>query len=140
MTLLQAHPSRRLRDSDVFAITHAEAAAESTHTAENRKPQSVKSHSQLPALSQLQALADNDAITPQGKQLKGSSRATANSPHAVGRSPSQTSGSSRAVTSGPQGQGTASTSQAVPALSQLRALAGIHFRFLSSQFSKVELR
>ena len=61
----------------------------------------------MPALLQLQALADADAITPQGKQQRGVAGAVAGSPQLT-----------RPAATSPQGQ-------QLPGLSRLRALAGV---------------
>lgn len=66
--------------------------------------------SQVPALLQLQALADADAITPQSKQPQYLTGRLRSSPHGL-QSP-------KAAASSPHGQ-------QLPGLSQLRALAGV---------------
>jgi len=121
---LQAHPSGQLSDSDVYAITHAESAAESSTPAkETSSAYSNGGKGQLPALMQLQALADADAITPQSKLTKAGAGAAADSP-AVAQPFRATASSpqilTRAAASGPQ-----QLQQQLPGLSQLRALAGV---------------
>ncbi len=107
---MQAQQSGRLSDSDVYAITHAESAAESVtpdKVASSAQPATLRGSTQMPALLQLQALADADAITPQGKQPRGLTGPVASSPQLT-----------RAVATSPQGQ-------QLPGLSRLRALAGV---------------
>ena len=110
---MQAQPSGHLSDSDVYAITHAESAAASATPAKALGSAQSVTHedkSQVPALLQLQALADADAITPQSKK-----------PHdSAGRHRSSLYGlqSPKAAASSPHGQ-------RLPGLSQLRALAGV---------------
>jgi len=67
----------------------------------------LRGSAQMPALLQLQALADADAITPQGKQQRGVAGAVAGSPQLT-----------RPAATSPQGQ-------QLPGLSRLRALAGV---------------
>ncbi|KAA6425287.1 MAG: hypothetical protein FRX49_04781 [Trebouxia sp. A1-2] len=105
-----AQQSGRLSDSDVYAITHAESAAESVISGKgacSAQPAALRGLDQMPALLQLQALADADAITPQGKQPHGLAGAVAGSPQLT-----------RPAAISPQGQ-------QLPGLSRLRALAGV---------------
>ncbi len=107
---MQAQQSGRLSDSDVYAITHAESATESVTSemgASSAQAAALRGSAQMPALLQLQALADADAITPQGKQPCGLAGAVAGSPQLT-----------RAAATSPQGQ-------QLPGLSRLRALAGV---------------
>ena len=107
---MQAQQSGRLSDSDVYAITHAESAAESVTP--DKGPSSAQSaalrgSTQMPALLQLQALADANAITPQAKQ-----------PHGVAGAVSGRPQLTRPAATSPQGQ-------QLPGLLRLRALAGV---------------
>lgn len=109
----QAQPSGHLSDSDVYAITHAESAAASATPAKPLSSAQSATHedkSQVPALMQLQALADADAITPQSKQSQNFADRLRRSPHGL-QSPKAAASSPRA--------------QRLPGLSQLRALAGV---------------
>ncbi|KAL0019924.1 hypothetical protein WJX77_010272 [Trebouxia sp. C0004] len=106
-----AQQSGRLSDSDVYAITHAESAAESVTSAmgaSTAQAAALRGSAQMPALLQLQALADADAITPQGKQPHGLAGTVAGSPQLT----------RAAATSPHQGR-------QLPGLSRLRALAGV---------------
>lgn len=124
---MQAQPSGRLSDSDVYAITHTESAAQASPTGGQVRPPTVQNpptegvdtgaaqHStptEKPGLLQLQDLASADAITPQQKPFGSKSRAAAISP--LGDATSSTGKSSG------DAQG-----QQPPALAQLRALAGV---------------
>ena len=119
---MQAQPSGRLSDSDVYAITHSESATESgTPAKADSSAYTQENQGELPALLQLQALADADAITPQSKISQGATGAAAGSLHA--RQPP------RAVKSSPQVMAKAAVSspqgQSRSGLLQLRALAGV---------------
>ena len=114
---VQAQPSGRLSDSDVFAITHAESAKEAGLSANNASQTSYQrqTDAQQPTLLQLQDLANADAITPQRKSSGPAARAPGTSPYGV-----------VAVCPGCTGAAVQSPKdQQLPALSQLRALAGV---------------
>ena len=116
-----------MSDSDVYAITHAESAAQASPPGgqvgftEGQEPPSkgaetgAEQHLRVtdkPALLQLQDLASADAMTPPHKPLGSMSRAVANSPPGDAY---PSTGKSSADAQGPR----------PPALAQLRALAGV---------------
>ena len=114
--LVQAQPSGRLSDSDVYAITHAESAAQPKGQSQPTKgvdtgPEQHLTATEKPDLLQIQDLAGADATTPQHKPLSSMSRAAANSP--LGAATSSTGKSSADA-----------QDQRPPGLAQLRALAG----------------
>ena len=111
---MQAQPSGRLSDSDVFAVTHAESASKASRAANkpSRKAQPPEQITHKPALLQLQDLAAADAITLSGKATPPSSSAVGSSPQA-------------GVISSPDNARANAEGQQLPVLSQLRALAGV---------------
>lgn len=124
---MQAQPSGRMSDSDVYAITHAESAAQAsppggyqdliqehgpTSKGADTGAQQYLTGRDKPALLQLQDLASADAMTPQHKPLGSMSRAAADSPPGAAY-PSTGKSSADAQAQRP------------PALAQLRALAGV---------------
>ena len=117
---MQAQPSGRLSDSDVYAITHAESAAQASApmgqgpptTGVDTRAEQHLTATEKPGLLQLEDLATADAITPHHKAQSTMSRAAANSPlwpatNSTGRSSADAQG------------------HQLPGLAQLRALAGV---------------
>lgn len=141
--LMQAQPSGRLSDSDVFAITHAESAAQASPPEESmgaltEQRLTVGSHStgpeqhlsvaQKPALLQLQDLANADAMTPQDRRPRSRVRAAADSPQGNASHSPQGAAFNSPLWDAVSSTGrTAADAQShrPPALAQLRALAGV---------------
>lgn len=133
--LMQAQPSGRLSDSDVYAITHAESAAQAKPPGESigtltehrlpmwphsTRPEQHLRGAQKPALLQLQDLANADAMTPQDKRPRSRLRAAADSPQGdASNSPLWDAASSTGRIAAD------AQSNRPPALAQLRALAGV---------------